>query len=163
VRTIELLTVVLTLMILGCNQTGNFEKELRGESKLNIQERRDGVIDIFGPELAFEFVTKDSSNRHSLAILESTTDSIRFVLLRQDRVNLFEYFGYAIRNNKGLKSKPQSTGNFNDFITQGDNHIVHIRIAADRQKAEVVYLDKGEKEVARVSSTEIVDRYENAR
>jgi hypothetical protein len=51
----EPLTLVILLTIFGCTQTRNNENELKGESKLNIWDRNDGVKDIFGPRLAFEF------------------------------------------------------------------------------------------------------------
>lgn len=126
-----------------------------GESQKRIWDPREGVMDIFGPKLAYEFVNADSSVRHTLAILSMTNDSIRFVLMRQTTSEVLEYSGYATRD--------KEVNAIDSFLTKGEGYFVAIEISKNREHAEVVYFDDRRVEVERATPDEIVLRHENAR
>jgi hypothetical protein len=77
-------------------------------------------------------------------------------LIKQTSLNLLEYSGYAIKN-------LVTPDTIDVFLSQGENHILEIKISKDRKNAEVIYLDKDKKEIDRVTQNEIFSRQENAR
>ena len=159
-KTLGLITLILTILTLGCQQTKNKENIATVDSVSNDQVETQDEID--NEELTdndskpkdldkFEVIFKIEDNKigfkQRLGVTWLTNDSIEFRLISEDGICDTGYWGNAKNNHPGMDPESDEDENgdsypSSEYVKDNDSYTLRIRISLDRDKAKIMFKDK---------------------
>ncbi|MGC3943800.1 MAG: hypothetical protein QM762_04535 [Chryseolinea sp.] len=155
------IVALLSLLFLesSCERTRKLEteppralasKERSGHSTMSIVTN--SIADYFAPNAIFKFEDKEHGIRQELGIWRAADDSIKFVLVTKNSKCETHIAGYAINNytqeDPETDEEPGISYPSREYLTEGDQFVLRLRIAHDRGRTKVLFQNKPDQIVA---------------
>jgi hypothetical protein len=176
-----LITLILTVLILGCQLTKNQETVEATDSLSNDRVDAQDKIDesqssdntekakeFSDFEITFEHEDKEQKFKQRLGVTWVTSDSIEFRLFSEDELCDTDYWGNA--KNKYADMDPEAdedeTGESyfaSEYVKETENYRLKLRISLDKDRARITFVDKSGEDTDCIPTPDLVLVKKNAR
>jgi hypothetical protein len=180
-KQIGLITLIFTVLILGCQPTKNQETVETTDSLSNygvdtpdkIEEPKstdnsEKAKEFSDFEMTFEYENKEQKFRQRLGVTWVTNDSVEFRLFSEDELCDTDYWGNA--KNKYPDMDPESdedeTGESylaSEYVKETETYLLKLRISLDKDRARIIFVDKSGEDTDCIPTPDLVLSKKNAR
>jgi hypothetical protein len=180
-KQIGLITLILTILTLGCQPTKDQEivettdslSNDRVDTQAKIDEPKstdnsEKAKDFSEFEMTFEHENKEQKFRQRLGVTWVTNDSIEFRLFSEDELCDTDYWGDAKNNFADMdpESDEDETGESyfaSEYVTKQETYELTIRISLDKDRARISFVDKSGEDTDCIPTPNLVLVKKNAR